>query len=57
MTDVLDHAETDVRERILITAERLFREIESRFRAMTPFLAFLNAPLAKPKKRIEPVIY
>ena len=27
MTDVLDHAETDVRERILITAERLFREI------------------------------
>jgi AcrR family transcriptional regulator len=27
MTDVIDHAETDVRERILITAERLFREI------------------------------
>lgn len=27
MTDVMDHAETDVRERILITAERLFREI------------------------------
>jgi AcrR family transcriptional regulator len=27
MTDVVDHVETDVRERILITAERLFREI------------------------------
>jgi AcrR family transcriptional regulator len=27
MTDVIDHTETDVRERILITAERLFREI------------------------------
>jgi AcrR family transcriptional regulator len=27
MTDVMDHAETDARERILITAERLFREI------------------------------
>ncbi len=27
MTDVADHTETDVRERILLTAERLFREI------------------------------
>ena len=27
MTDVMDRTETDVRERILITAERLFREI------------------------------
>jgi AcrR family transcriptional regulator len=27
MTDVMDHTETDVRERILTTAERLFREI------------------------------
>jgi len=27
MTDVMDHTETDVRERILLTAERLFREI------------------------------
>jgi AcrR family transcriptional regulator len=27
MTDVMDHTETDVRERILITAERLYREI------------------------------
>jgi AcrR family transcriptional regulator len=27
MTDVIDHAETDVQERVLVTAERLFREI------------------------------
>lgn len=27
MTDVIEHTETDVRERILVTAERLFREI------------------------------
>jgi AcrR family transcriptional regulator len=27
MTDVAEHTETDVRERILVTAERLFREI------------------------------
>jgi AcrR family transcriptional regulator len=27
MTDVIDQTETDVRERILVTAERLFREI------------------------------
>ena len=27
MTEVVDHIETDVRERILVTAERLFREI------------------------------
>jgi AcrR family transcriptional regulator len=27
MTDVMDHTETDVHERILVTAERLFREI------------------------------
>ena len=27
MTDVIEHIETDVRERILVTAERLFREI------------------------------
>jgi len=30
MTDVIDHTETDVRERILVTAERLFREIGTR---------------------------
>src|SRR5262245_26225207 len=27
MSDVVDHTETDVRERVLVTAERLFREI------------------------------
>src|SRR6201996_7249856 len=27
MTDVIDHTETDIRERILITTERLFREV------------------------------
>ena len=27
MTDVMDHPETDVRERILATTERLFREV------------------------------
>jgi len=27
MTDVMDHTETDVRERILVTAERLFRDV------------------------------
>ena len=27
MSDITDHVETDVRERILVTAERLFREI------------------------------
>ena len=26
-TDVMDHAETDIRERILVTTERLFREV------------------------------
>ena len=27
MTEVMEHSETDVRERILVTAERLYREI------------------------------
>ena len=27
MTEVMEHTETDVRERILVTAERLYREI------------------------------
>ena len=35
------------------TTPRLFREIESRFRAMTPFLEFLNAPLAPLRKKID----
>jgi len=35
------------------TTSRLFREIDSRFRAMTPFLEFLNAPLAPKRKKID----
>jgi len=35
------------------TTTRLFREIDSRFRAMTPFLEFLNAPLAPKRKKID----
>ncbi len=35
------------------TTSRLFGEIESRFRAMTPFLEFLNAPLAPARKKID----
>jgi uncharacterized protein (TIGR02453 family) len=30
----------------IVTTPRLFTELEKRFRAMTPFLDFLNAPLA-----------
>ena len=37
----------------MVTTVRLFREIETRFRAMTPFLEFLNAPLAAPRKKID----
>jgi uncharacterized protein (TIGR02453 family) len=39
------------------TTPQLYDEIVSRFKAMTPFLAFLNAPLARQKKRLEPAIY
>jgi uncharacterized protein (TIGR02453 family) len=39
------------------TTPQIYDEIVARFKAMTPFLAFLNAPLARQKKRIEPVIY
>ena len=35
MTDVIEHIETDVRARILVTAERLFREITGRPRSRT----------------------
>lgn len=35
------------------TTARLFREIDSRFRAMTPFLEFLNAPLLSTRKKID----
>ncbi len=34
----------------LVMSSRLFTEIEKRFRAMTPFLEFLNAPLAAKRK-------
>jgi uncharacterized protein (TIGR02453 family) len=38
----------------MATTPRLFREIESRFRAMTPFLEFLNTPLLAPaRKKID----
>jgi uncharacterized protein (TIGR02453 family) len=40
----------------LVTTPRLYSEIEKRFRAMTPFLEFLNAPLAgerRPKPMFE----
>ena len=37
----------------MVTTPRLFREIESRFRAMAPFLEFLNAPLAPARKKMD----
>jgi uncharacterized protein (TIGR02453 family) len=39
------------------TTSQVYEEIVTRFKAMTPFLAFLNAPLARPRKRIEPAIF
>jgi uncharacterized protein (TIGR02453 family) len=39
------------------TTPQIYDEIVDRFRAMTPFLAFLNAPLAAQRKRTEPAIY
>jgi uncharacterized protein (DUF2461 family) len=36
-----------------VTTSRLFREIDSRFRAMTPFLEFLNAPSVSTRKKID----
>jgi len=36
-----------------VTTPGLFTEIETRFRAMTPFLEFLNAPLAATRKKID----
>lgn len=35
----------------IVTTPKLFTELEKRFRAMTPFLDFLNAPLAASKRR------
>jgi uncharacterized protein (TIGR02453 family) len=37
----------------IATTPALFREIVERFRAMTPFIAFLNAPLAPARKKID----
>lgn len=37
----------------LATTPALYGEIVKRFRAMTPFLNFLTAPLAKPKRHID----
>ena len=37
----------------IVTTPRLFTELEKRFRALTPFLEFLNAPLVAAKKRLE----
>ena len=37
----------------MVTTSRLFREIDSRFRALAPFLEFLNAPLAAKRKKID----
>ena len=37
----------------MATTPKLFREIDCRFRAMAPFLEFLNAPLAATRKKID----
>ena len=37
----------------MVTTPRLYREIDARFRAMAPFLEFLNAPLAAKRKKID----
>lgn len=37
----------------MVTTSRLFREIDARFRAMTPFLEFLNAPLAPKRRKVD----
>ncbi len=37
----------------IVTTPKLFREIETRFRAMAPFLEFLNAPLLPTRKKID----
>jgi uncharacterized protein (TIGR02453 family) len=38
----------------LATTPRLFREIVARFRAMAPFIDFLNAPLGQARRKIDP---
>ena len=37
----------------IVTTPKLFVELEKRFRAMTPFLDFLNVPLARTKPRVR----
>jgi hypothetical protein len=37
----------------LATKPALYSEIVKRFRAMTPFLRFLTAPLAAAKKKLD----
>jgi uncharacterized protein (DUF2461 family) len=34
----------------IVTTPKLFRELVKHFRAITPFLQFLNVPLAKPAR-------
>src|ERR1035438_9951551 len=36
----------------IVTTPKLFVELEKRFRALTPFLDFLNAPLVTAKRRV-----
>jgi uncharacterized protein (TIGR02453 family) len=38
----------------VITSPKLFTELEKRFRALAPFLEFLNAPLLESKRRRPP---
>jgi uncharacterized protein (TIGR02453 family) len=38
----------------LATSAALEREVVTRFKAMTPFLEFLNAPLPRERKKIDP---
>ncbi|MGA2325629.1 MAG: DUF2461 domain-containing protein [Bryobacteraceae bacterium] len=38
----------------LATTTKLFREIAARFRAMAPFIDFLNAPLEQVRRKIDP---
>lgn len=37
----------------MATTPKLFREVDTRFRVMAPFLEFLNAPLAAGRKKID----
>ena len=37
----------------IVTTPKLYGEIESRFRAMIPFLEFLNAPLSATRKKMD----